>query len=173
MAQLAYALSLCVMPALLAVAVTDVRLRRVPGCLVGVVAATGLASRAAAGGLPATLLLSLGAAALVFAGCVLLWLFGLLGGGDVKLLPACALAVPAGAVVALLLAVSLAGGVLAAIYLALRAAVPPTAPLPPKPSGRSPLRRLLRVEGWRVRRRAHLPYACAISAGCAFTILAG
>ena len=110
-------------------------------------------------------------ASAVFAVLYLLWYFECLGGGDVKLLSACALLVPAGTVAALLAAVTLSGGILAGAYLILRAAAPQ--PLPRVVLPRWSLRRLCRVEAWRIRRGGPLPYACAISAGCMFTLFAG
>ena len=110
-------------------------------------------------------------ASVVFAVLYLLWRFECLGGGDVKLLSACVLLVPAGAVAAMLAAVTLSGGILALFYLVLRAAVP--RPLPQVTLPRWSLRRLCRVEAWRIRRGGPLPYACAISAGCMFTLFAG
>lgn len=83
------------------------------------------------------------------------------------MLTAAALLVAPARVPALLLAVALAGGVLAAIYLLLRAALP-------DPDGSRPTARLLRIiriEQWRIRRRAPLPYAFAICAGVVFMLL--
>ena len=146
---------------------TDVRHRRVPNLLSALVALVGLAARAASGDVMPSLLL----ASAVFAILYLLWRWEVLGGGDVKLLSACVLVVPAGAVAALLAAVTLSGGVLALAYLSLRVAAP-TPHFKPTLS-RRPLRRLCRVEAWRIRRGGPLPYACAISAGCMFTLFAG
>lgn len=167
MADLGQILGFCAMPALCGAAVTDMRCRRVPNLLSALVAAAGLAARAASGDAGLSLLLAGG----VFLILYLLWRCELLGGGDVKLLSACVLTVPAGTVAALLAAVALSGGLLASAYLLLRAAPPlarPRAALP-----RWSLRRLCRVEAWRIRRGGPLPYACAISAGCIFTLFAG
>ena len=131
------------------------------------VALAGVAARTASGDTMLSLLL----ASAVFAVLYLLWRFEVLGGGDVKLLAACALLVPAGAVAALLAAVTLSGGILAGAYLILRTAAPQ--PLPQVILPRWSLRRLCRVEAWRIRRGGPLPYACAISAGCMFTLFAG
>ena len=112
---------------------------------------------------------SLAVAALAFGGLYLLWHRGWIGGGDVKLLAATTLLAPPGQVLDLLLAVSLAGGALSAIYLLLI-----RLRLSPLPAGpRTPLRRVLRAENWRIRRRGPLPYACAISAGGLLTLLRG
>ena len=58
---------------------------------------------------------------LVFAGCWYCWRQGWIGGGDVKLLSACALLVPPASVPELVLTTAIAGGVLALFYLAPRA----------------------------------------------------
>jgi prepilin peptidase CpaA len=165
--DLGQALGLCAIPALCAAAVTDVRCRRVPNLSSALVALAGLAARAASGDALPSLLL----ASAVFAILYLLWRCEFLGGGDVKLLSACVLVVPAGTVAALLAAVALSGGALALAYLILRVAAPMPHPRPVL--SRWSLRRLCRVEAWRIRRGGPLPYACAISAGCMFTLFAG
>jgi len=143
------------------------RCRRVPNLLSALVALAGVAARAASGDVLLSLLLALA----VFAILYLLWRWEVLGGGDVKLLSACVLVVPAGTVAALLAAVAFSGGVLAVAYLFLRVAAPTPRPRPVLP--RWSLRRLCRIEAWRIRRGGPLPYACAISAGCMFTLFAG
>lgn len=143
------------------------RCRRVPNLLSALVALAGIAARVASGDVLPSVLLALA----VFAILYLLWRWEALGGGDVKLLSACVLVVPAGTVAALLAAVTLSGGVLAMAYLILRVAAPTSHPRPVL--SRRPLRRLCRVEAWRIRRGGPLPYACAISAGCMFTLFAG
>ena len=145
------------------------RCRRVPNLSCAFVALAGVAARAASGDAVPSLLL----ASAVFAVLYLLWHWECLGGGDVKLLSACVLLVPAGAVAALLAAVTLSGGVLAVAYLILRAAAPLPMPLPRAVLPRWSLRRLCRAEAWRIRRGGPLPYACAICAGCVFTLFAG
>lgn len=165
--DLGQALGLCSIPALCGAAVTDVRCRRVPNLLSALVALAGIAARAASGDVLPSLLL----ASVVFSILYLLWRWEFLGGGDVKLLSACVLVVPAGAVAALIAAVTFSGGVLALAYLLLRVAAP--APRPGPVLSRRSLRRLCRVEAWRIRRGGPLPYACAISAGCMFTLFAG
>jgi prepilin peptidase CpaA len=89
-----------------------------------------------------------------------------MGGADVKLLAAAAIVVSPTVSITFLLAVSLAGGILATIYLAGRFVLPhPAAGRP-----RHLLRRVLRVETWRIRHRGPLPYACAIAAGTIFVL---
>ena len=154
-AQLAALLPL---PALALVALTDLVSRRVPNWVCAFIAGFGLATRAAAGdALPAML-----SAALLFALLLFFWSRGWLGGGDVKLLPACALLVPAHAVSLLVFVVVMAGGLLALAYLpgrfsaARRVGARRLSPVP-----LSWARRILRVEAWRSRRRAPLPTGCA------------
>jgi prepilin peptidase CpaA len=139
----------------------------VPNLSSAFVALAGIAARIASGDVMPSLFL----ASAVFAILYLLWRREILGGGDVKLLSACVLVVPAGTVAALLAAVTLSGGVLAMAYLILRSAAPMPYSRPVLP--RWSLRRLYRIEAWRIRRGGPLPYACAISAGCMFTLFAG
>ena len=147
---------------LVAAALHDAALRTIPNALCALIAGAGIALRLAAGDVwPAV-----GAAGLVFALACLAWRLGALGGGDVKLLAAASLLVPPASVPTLLLAVALAGGVLALGYLAARHVVPK----PPhvRPAGFA--RRLLRAEAWRIRRGGPLPYAVAIAAGALLTL---
>ena len=143
-------------------ALRDIAARAVPNWVSVAILACGLALHAATGGLLAGSICGL----IVFVCAALVWHRGWLGGADVKLLGAAAAAVSPASVVPLLLAVSLAGGVLALIYLLLSACVPK--PSPGRP-GCIPAR-LLKAETWRIRRRGPLPYAVAIAAGGLFTI---
>ncbi|HEY1856527.1 A24 family peptidase [Acidocella sp.] len=97
------------------------------------------------------------------------WLGGVMGGGDVKLWVATALLIPPllQPELAFLCRVLLFGGVLAALYLALRRLVP--RPRASRQGGL--LRRIIRAEAWRIGRRAPLPYACAIAGGALATLL--
>jgi prepilin peptidase CpaA len=151
--------------ALLVSALHDLAVRTVPNSVVAVVALSGfgvaLAEHRLAGSLVLALLL------LVTTG--FLWVRGLLGGADAKLLSACCLLVPPQAVGALLLSVALAGGVLCLPYLPGRHLF--RAPRRGRP--RNLMRRFLRCERHRLRRRGPLPYAVAISAGTLFMMLQG
>lgn len=106
-------------------AVGDVRRYLIPNRLCAVVAALALPYWiAACMGTGAPLLpalgLQLGVALLVFAGFALLFALGAMGGGDVKLIAALALWVPAQRIPELLFYVALAGGALALALIASR-----------------------------------------------------
>lgn len=153
---------LIALAALAAAALRDVACRAIPNPIAAVVALAGLARQLAFGApLPALL-----AAGCVLVAATLLWLRGLLGGGDVKLLAAASLLVPAAGVPALLLAVALAGGVLAGVHMLLRARLAAPGAVAP----RAALLRILRCEAWRIRRGAPMPYGVAIAAGAAFAM---
>jgi prepilin peptidase CpaA len=92
---------------------------------------------------------------------------GWLGGGDVKLMAALAVGLPPYDCYRFLVATALAGGVLALVYLLLSR----IKKIEPAITHRSLFRRILAVEGWRMRRRGPLPYAVAIAAGGAFVLL--
>jgi prepilin peptidase CpaA len=112
---------------------------------------------------------SLSVGAVVFIVSVVCWLRGWLGGGDVKLLTAASVVVPPLMSVNLLLAVSLAGGALAVVYLLLSLVV--NVPRRDRPQGK--MRRILRAERYRISRKGPLPYASAIAAGAIFVLLNG
>ncbi|WP_048860048.1 prepilin peptidase, partial [Acidisphaera rubrifaciens] len=96
----------------------DLARRIIPdGISCGVLLA-GVGLRLVEGAAAAVWLWAAGAALLTFMALALVWRWGLIGGGDVKLLAASVLLVPPASVPALLLSTSLAGGVLALIYLA-------------------------------------------------------
>ena len=111
------------------------------------------------------LLWSLAGGVVVFAFTFLCWRMRWIGGADVKLLTAASLLVPPVAVASLVLATALAGGVLALIYLIVRALLAKPARHHPDPLHDSLIRRVLRAERWRIHRGCPLPYACAIACG--------
>lgn len=147
---------------LVGAALHDVALRTIPNRIALAIAVIGLAQRGLAGDLHWGLL----AALVVFALCFLAWRLGAMGGGDVKLLAACALLVPPGAVTGLILATAIAGGLLGLGYIALRRLLP--RPDPARPAALLP--RLARAEAWRIRRGGPLPYGVAILGGAFFTL---
>jgi prepilin peptidase CpaA len=109
------------------------------------------------------------AAALLFAAAVLCWRLGWLGGGDAKLLGAIGLLLPPDRVAGTVLAIGLAGAVLALPYIACRGRL--ARPAPVRPSGLPA--RAWRAERFRLRRGGPLPYGVAIAAGAACGLLGG
>jgi prepilin peptidase CpaA len=102
----------------------------------------------------------------IFVLCIVCWKRGWMGGADVKLLGAAAIAVTPSDAETFLLGVTLFGGVMALVYMGARFVLP-------RPSVQRPQRlllRVLRVETWRIRHRGPLPYACAIAAGTLFVL---
>jgi prepilin peptidase CpaA len=144
----------------------DVAVRTVPNHTSLIVAAAGLGLNTLDGRLAPALV----GGVLVFAGCWYCWRRGWIGGGDVKLLGACALLVPPGSVPELILSTALAGAVLAILYLALGRLLPKGATRRATRRPEGLLRRVWRAEQRRIRRRLSLPYACAIGAGVLLTL---
>jgi prepilin peptidase CpaA len=140
----------------------DLATRTLPDWVAVAIAAVGLFWQVASG----DLLWSVMAASLVFMGAVFFWYLGALGGGDVKLLGACALLPNASAVPQLLVVMALAGGLLALVYVLgrwLAPAIPPRQRLLPA--------RVWRAETWRLRRGGPLPYALPICLGALFAMM--
>ncbi len=96
------------------------------------------------------------------------WRLGWMGGGDVKLLTAASVFVTPVLVPTLIMGTALSGGVLALGYLVAGKLVPK--PAPGRPHGL--LRRALRCELWRLRRRGPRPSAAAIATGGVLATLA-
>jgi prepilin peptidase CpaA len=144
----------------------DVAARSIPDLAPAGLLVIGVAVRLADG----TAAAALAASAAVFLLGALFWRFGWLGGGDVKLLVACAWLVSPSLVPQLVLLTAIAGGVLACLYLALGvlARSLPTPQRTVRP--RSLLGRIRRAEWWRIRRRAALPYGCAIAVATLLTL---
>jgi prepilin peptidase CpaA len=144
----------------------DIATRTIPNLVPLGLVVIGVAVRLADG----TALAALAASAAVFLLGALCWRFGWLGGGDVKLLAACAWLVPPALVPQFVLLTALSGGALACLYLALsvpaRAARWSSSVTRP----RSLIGRVLRAEGWRIRRRRSLPYGCAIAVATFLTL---
>jgi prepilin peptidase CpaA len=148
--------------ALLFAAAHDVAVRTVPNLTSLVVALSGLSLNAMDGQFVSALFSGF----LVFAAAWYCWRRSWIGGGDVKLLAACAFLVPPAAVPELVLSTAIAGGLLALLYLAL-ARLPPGGAIP---RSTNLVRRVWRAERRRIRRKLSLPYACAIAAGTALTL---
>jgi prepilin peptidase CpaA len=141
----------------------DLIARTIPNAIPVVIAILGAVTRLLQNEIVGALI----AGFLISVAAVFCWHRGWLGGGDVKLLVAAALALPPVSVLPFIAAVAIAGGLLALIYLAAR---PLTSSHPAsRPAGL--FARALRVERWRIGRGGPLPYACAIAAGFVFAIL--
>ncbi len=142
----------------------DLAVRTVPNSVSLVLLLIGATLRL----LDQTLFLALAAALVMFLLLFAVWLAGLMGGGDVKLWAASVLLIPPSVTLefTFFANVLLLGGALAVLYLLLSLAVSK----PVASRAGSHFRRFLRAELWRIKRRAPLPYACAIAGG-AFTVL--
>jgi prepilin peptidase CpaA len=138
-------------------ALCDLVSRTIPDGVSILLLLAGLVLQAAQGDLPVALM----AAGLTFVVCAAIWLLGALGGGDVKLMAASMLVVPAHETLDFAVLVPLIGGALAIIYLLLGAMLR----APGRRQGPLPFwRRALRAEQWRIARRGPLPYGVAIAA---------
>jgi len=146
----------------MAAALHDVIARTIPNGWCAAIALFGLPARV----FDHAFFNCLTAVAAVLALTIICWRAGWLGGGDVKLLGACALAVPPHLVPALVIDTSMAGALLALVYLAARKRMP--RPRSTKPT--SLLARAWRAERWRLARGGPLPYAVAI-AGATIVVL--
>jgi prepilin peptidase CpaA len=150
---------------LLLAACHDVIARTVPNWMSVVLAGFGLV----VGFINQRLLFSVAFGVVVFAAAAFCWRRGWMGGADVKLLGAIAIVLPPPQVATFAVAMSIAGGVHAAIYLAARRVVTP----PHRPRPHSLLLRGLRAEQWRISHGGPLPYACAIAFGFFFAVFKG
>jgi prepilin peptidase CpaA len=136
---------------LFAAAVTDLRTRIIPDGLVLWVLGTGFLTRCLAQGWTGGAV-SLLAAAGLFIPFAAMTHRGLIGGGDAKMIPAASLLVPVSTVLALLLAIALAGGVLAGLYYLVHAV------------------RRRRPSAAQAQAEPLLPYGVAILAGVVFIL---
>lgn len=158
---------------LLAIAAfNDLALRLLPNWTSFGVLAIGVAFRLLNG----DLWLGLAAGTGVFLVALFCWRRGWMGGGDVKLLAACSLLVPPGALLSLIFVTSLTGGLLAVVYLVLGRVLAAGRRHASGPRTRAKSRalalRLWQVERHRMLRRGPLPYGCAI-AGAAVILMFG
>ncbi len=159
---------------LLYAALHDLVARTLPDWLAPCVLALGIVVRL----MDHTLEIGLIIAAATFVVLFAIWVLGYIGGGDVKFWPATALLIPPQLRPELnfFLLVFVLGGLLGLIYLAMwpllrrhRRRVLMTRGMKAAPRGL--LRRALRAEAWRISRKGHLPYACAISAAAIVSLL--
>jgi prepilin peptidase CpaA len=141
-----------------AAAYSDVRARHIPNALPLAIGALALVQLIPAGD-PHSALWSIAAAVVVFAAAFLQWQFGLMGGGDAKLLAAAALLVGWHNLFDFLLLMSLGGAVIALAVWAAGRLGGPAALLLPFPSA---------VE---TPARPSVPYGVAISAAAAWVLI--
>lgn len=108
---------------------------------------------------------SLLGAVLIYLFFFLLWKLGTLGGGDVKLITASSVFFTTNNQLHYVFNIFLAGGLLAVCYLIGRSRFPILS------CHENSFTRIARIESWRIRRGGPLPYAIAIAAGFAITVL--
>ena len=97
------------------------------------------------------------------------WRYRLIGGGDVKLLSACALAAQPARIGILVFDTALIGAMLGVVYLFARRRVP----RPRQLASHSLPARIWRVEQWRLHRGGPLPYAVAIALAFGLALVPG
>lgn len=160
------ALSLLPIVFLAVAAWRDVATRTIPDSVSAALLLIGLALRARAG--VGAVGASVAVAAALFALFVVLHARGMIGGGDAKLVAAVAVGLAPHVVPAFVMVTAFAGFLLAVTHLLVR-----RWPLPTRLRSRTGvLRRIFRVEHWRIVRRGPLPYGVAIACGGAWVILA-
>ena len=142
---------------LIGAATQDVVARTVSDRSTALLASIGMVLRYRDGWLVATTCISI----LVFLTALACWSRGWLGGGDVKLLAAVMLLVPPPLQTTVLFVMAMAGGVLSIIFLITRQWLQVKSG--PKPAAF--VRRVVRIELWRLGRGGPIPYAVAIAAG--------
>lgn len=158
-------LLVCVIAALAYAAWSDLATRIIPNRACVAIIVAGMAGRAMGGLTPFAW--SVGVSLLLFLLLVAAHARGILGGGDVKLITATAVALPPAGAILFLSATALCGGCLALAHLLLRHLPPPA----PRPAGAALLSRLCAVERWRILRHSPLPYGIAIAGGGAWALL--
>lgn len=147
----------------LSAALHDVIARTVPNGLVVALAIVGVVARF----IDQSLLLGVAIGTVTFFAAVLCWRRGWMGGGDVKLLGAGAIAIPPLHILSFITVMAVSGAGLALIYLLGRTLPAPRRSRRPE----SFLARVARVERWRLHRGGPLPYACAIAMGGLLVLL--
>jgi prepilin peptidase CpaA len=154
-----------VFAALLWAAATDLKERIIPDELTILIAVSGLVLCLAAR--PGQIWLSLLAAFAVFFGLGLLCRYGMVGGGDVKLIAAVSLLFPAHETGQLLIAIALAGGLLSFFYLGASVIIKSLSleNVSLEADGGAALSRWFRLESARIASRKQVPYAIAILGG--------
>jgi prepilin peptidase CpaA len=149
---------------LLYVATIDIATRLIRNDICLALALLGIAGQLAS---PMQLAQSLIVAAILLLLLFVVYQWGKIGGGDVKLLVALAVGLPLTGLIQLLSITALAGGLLALVHLVMRYLPYPKL----APAGSSLVRRVYAVERWRHLRHAPLPFGVAIACGGIWTIL--
>jgi prepilin peptidase CpaA len=145
------------------VAMIDIATRLIRNEICLALALLGIASQFAN---PVQVAQSLIAATILLLLLLVIYQWGRIGGGDVKLLVALAIGLPLTGVIQLLTITALAGGVLALVHLMMRLLPYPRL----APAGSSLARRVYAIERWRHLRHAPLPYGVAIACGGIWTV---
>jgi prepilin peptidase CpaA len=148
---------------LLYVATIDIATRLIRNEICLALALLGIVSQLAS---PMQVAQSLIAATILLLLLLVIYQWGRIGGGDVKLLVALAIGLPTTGVIQLLTVTALAGGVLALVHLMMRLLPYPRL----APAGSSLVRRVYAIERWRHLRHAPLPYGVAIACGGIWTV---
>ena len=145
------------------VAIIDIATRLIRNEICLALALLGIASQFAN---PMQVAQSLIVATILLLLLLVIYQWGRIGGGDVKLLVALAIGLPPTGVIQLLTITALAGGVLALVHLMMRLLPYPKL----APAGSSLVRRVYAIERWRHLRHAPLPYGVAIACGGIWTV---
>lgn len=147
----------------------DILTRTIPDTVSIALIVVGCASRLLEGW--DALAISLFAGVLVFLVLLPACSRGLLGGADLKLLAALAVGFSPQTTLHLLAAVTIVGGILAAVYVCLNRMVGAKTAGGSRRKPGSLLPRIVGIECWRIRRSAPLPYGIAIAIGAAIVVL--
>jgi prepilin peptidase CpaA len=150
-------------PLLVYVAMIDIATRLIRNAICLALALLGIAGQFSN---PMQVAQSLIAATILLLLLLVIYRWGQIGGGDVKLLVALAIGLPLTGVIQLLTITALAGGVLALVHLMMRLLPYPRL----APAGSSLVRRVYAIERWRHLRHAPLPYGVAIACGGIWTV---
>jgi prepilin peptidase CpaA len=162
-------LATAVIVSLVIAACFDVATRTIPNSIAGIVAAVGVTARLLVG--PAAAAVSVAASVVLFGLLLVLHARGMLGGGDVKLIPAIALGLSLPSIGRFVFITAMAGGILAISHLLARWALHDRPLGAPPPRGAPLLRRVCRAERWRIARHGSLPYGVAIACGGIWVIM--
>ncbi|MGD0103365.1 MAG: prepilin peptidase [Rhodopila sp.] len=162
-------LAIAIIVPLTIAACLDVATRTIPNSVSAIVAVVGVSARLLTG--PSAATVSIAASLALFVVLLVLHARGMLGGGDVKLIPAIALGLSLPLIGRFIFITAMAGGVLALCHLLARWALRNWRPLRPPPRGAPLLRRVFFAERWRIARHGSLPYGVAIACGGIWVVM--